>query len=175
MALPTIDFAGPVIRAAIASLQAGMPGQVAAFNAEPANLAALEAPTVYHFGGQDVLDAFPFPQVEVFTPSGRTGNWAVQRVEVDHDLRLNVVVWTEGDTGEIPDLAEKALGYARCVIECLAPPDACGPRVELAQENAVVWQIDVIPGDPTADGREFRRWRAPAFIQLGLETVERFA
>lgn len=178
MPLPSIDFAAPLIRAATASLQTAMAGQVAAFNAEPANTVELAEPGTYHFGGQDLLAAFAFPQVEIAVVSGLTGAFAIGRREVDHDPRLNVAIWLDGEQGEIPTLYEKTLGLTRCVIECLVPPGAFGPGVEIAQQNGITWRIDVIPFDPTAstpaEGRNFQKWLGSGLIQFQLELVEHF-
>jgi hypothetical protein len=180
MALPKIQFVGPIIRAAIAALQTNMPGQVAVFNAEPANTVDLDAPATYHFGGQDLLAAYPFPQIEVAAVTGDTGNWAIGRSEVDHNPRVNVAVWIDGADGggDIPVLYEKAAGYVRCVIECLSPTGAFGAGVELAQEQAIAWRIDPVPFDPTsstpAQGRDFQKWLGSGLVQFRLEDVEHF-
>lgn len=176
MALPTIDFAAPLIRSAIAQLQAAMPGQVALFNAEAANQVDIVAPATYHFGGQDMLNAYAFPQVEVAAVMGDTGQFGINRTEVDHDPRVNVAVWLNGDVGEIPALYEQTLGMVRCVIECLVPRGAFGPEVDIAQQGGVSWRVDVLPFDPTAtspqDGRDFQRWLGSGLVQFRLETIE---
>jgi hypothetical protein len=173
-ALPPIKFAAPYIRAAIATLEGQMPEQVAQFNEQEENLVEIEAPATYHFGGTDLLSAFPWPQVEVAAIDGRFGAASYNYSERDYDPTINVVVWLEGVSGEIPELYEKALGIARCVIECLRPKDAFGPETELAEDGAIYWRGDVIPADPTDDNREFRRWRTPVFVQFRLEVVENF-
>lgn len=181
MAVPSIDFVAPLLRAGIATLQRQMPDQVAAFRAEPANQVEVDPPATYHFGGQDLLAAFPFPQVEVAAVAGDTGNWAIQRVSADHDPRVNVAVWVDGADGggDVPTLYEQTLGLARCVIECLAPVGAFGAGVELAQQGGISWRIDVVPFDPTSstpmDGRSFQKWLGSALIQFHLETIEQFS
>lgn len=178
MALPTIDFAAPLIRAAIATLETSMPGQVAAFNAEPANQVEIEEPQTYHFGGEDLLNAHAFPQIEVAVVAGDTGNFAIDRSEVDHDPRVNVAIWLEGDKGDVSQLYEQMLGLIRCAIECLAPKNAFGPGVELAQQRGISWRADTVPWDPTASspaqGRDFQKWMASGLIQFRVETVEHF-
>ncbi|RDI73303.1 hypothetical protein Gocc_2903 [Gaiella occulta] len=171
-----IAFVAPLLRAAIATLKAGLPARIAAFNAQTENTVALAAPDVsaYHFGGNDVLSAAGFPQIEVAAPQGSFGAWTIGRTEVDHDPVVNVVVWQEALHGQIPPAYEAALGYVRCVIEALRSPGAFGGQVEIAQDNGVFWRIDVLPDDMTSDGREFRKWRVPALITFRLETVEKF-
>lgn len=179
MALPQIKFVAPIIRAGIAQMQAHMADQVAAFNAEPANQVALVAPATYHFGGNDLLTAFAFPQVEVAAVTGDTGQWAIGHAEVDHNPRVNIALWLEGDQGEIPALYEQTTGLVRCIIECLSPAGAFGPGVQLAEEQAITWRVDVIPNDPTANspeqGRDFQKWLGSGLIQFRLEDVEQFA
>ncbi len=171
-----ITFVAPIIRATIASLQAGMPARIAAFNAEPANTVDLEVPLdgSYYFGGNDVLSASAFPAVEVAAGQGTFGGWTVGRTEVDHDPIVNVVLWQEAGSGLIPPVYEAALGYARCVIETLRQPNAMGDGVEIAQDAGVFWRIDTLPYDMTDDQRTFRKWRVPALVMLRLETVEKF-
>lgn len=180
MALPTIAFVAPLIRAAETRLQRYMPGQVAAFNAELANTVELDAPATYHFGGNDLLAAFAFPQIEIAAVTGDTGNWAIARTEVDHNPRVNVAVWIDGADGggDIPTLYEKTAGLVRCVIECLAADGAFGAGIELAQEQAIAWRIDTVPFDPTAstpaEGRTFQKWLGSGLVQFRLEDVEHF-
>jgi hypothetical protein len=178
MALPTIDFVAPLIRAATATLQRDMPGQVAAFNAEQANTVQIEAPATYHFGAQVLLSAYAFPQCEIAAVAGDTGNFAVGRSEVDHDPRVNVALWVQGDKGDAPELYEQTLGLARCAIECLTPAGAFGPEVEIADGQGIAYRIDGIPFDLTANtpaqGRDFSTWLGSALLQFHLLTVEHF-
>lgn len=178
MALPSIKFAAPIIRAGITTLEAQMPGQVAAFNAEPANTVELDEPQTYHFGGQDLLVSYAYPQIEVGATSGDTGNWAINRSEVDHDVTMNVAVWIQGEIGDVPDLYERVLGTCRCVIECLSPNNAFGPGIEIRQQKGISWRCDVIPWDPThnspAQGRDFQKWMGSGLIVFRLEDVEHF-
>lgn len=178
MTLPKMQGEGPLIRAAIAQLQAYMPGQVAAFNAEPANTVELPVPETYHFGGQDLLNAYAFPQIEVAIVTGDTGEFSIERTEVDHDPRANVAIWHQGDVGDVPQLYEAMLGLKRCVIECLVPRNAFGPGVEIAQQRGISWRIDTLPWDPTASspatGRDFQKWMGSALVQFRLEDVEKF-
>lgn len=176
MPAPPITFAAPLIRAALQSLEANLPGQIAQFNAQPANMVELEVPRAYVFAADDPLGTTGpgFPVVEVAAMEGRTGRWAVDRTEVDHDAVVNVTVWHEGDRGELSPAYEMSLGLARCVIEVLRVPGAFGPQVEVANENGLFWRADALPADFTSDQREFRKWQIPVFLQFRLEAVERF-
>lgn len=175
MALPTIDFVAPSIRAALASLQADFPAQVALFNAEAANTVDIEAPQTYKFGIVEPHAAFPFPQVEVAAVEGSFGQWALERVEVDHDPRVNVVIWLQGVTGETDKEYERALGMIRCAIEILSRPDAFGPEVEISNEQGIYWRLsELIPLEMDDVEREVRKWLVPAFLQFRLEKVEHF-
>lgn len=178
MPLPKISFVAPIIRSATAQLETYMPGQVTLFNAEPANQVEIVEPQTYHFGGQDMLSAFAFPQCEIAAVTGDTGEWAIARSEADHDPRVNVALWIEGAEGDIPTLYEQTLGLVRCVIECLNPVGAFGPGVEIAQRQGISWRIDVVPHDPTArtpsEGRTFQKWLGSGIVQFRLETVEHF-
>ncbi len=167
-----ITFVAPIIRATIASLQANLPARITAFNAE--GNVQLTAPIAYHFGGNDVLSAEGFPQVEVAASQGSFGAWTIGRSEVDHDPIIQVVVWQEALTGEIPPAYEAALGFVRCVLEVLREPNAMGAGVEIAQEQGVFWRVDLLPFEMTDTEREFRKWRVPALITIRVETVEKF-
>lgn len=175
MPLPSINIGAVEIRAALASLEAGMPDQVAAFNAEAANTVDLEAPQTYKFGIIDAHAAHAFPQVEVAVVEGSFGEWGVERTEADHDPRLNVVIWLQGTTGETSVEYEKALGLIRCAIEVLADKDAFGPDAEIANENGIYWRLsELIPLEMDDVNREVRKWLVPGFIQFRLESVVRF-
>lgn len=174
----SIKFAAPLVRAATATLQAGMPAQVAAFNAEVANLVDIAVPATYHFGGQALLAAYAFPQCEVAAVSGKLGNFTHRQATADHDLMVNVALWVQGDEGDIPTLYEKTLGLVRCAIECLTPDGAFGPGVVLAKDLGISWRCDVVPYDPTASspaqGRSFQSWLGSGLIQFRVEPVELF-
>lgn len=178
MALPAIGFTAPIISAAIATLKASMPGQVDQFNADPASTVELPEPQSFHRGGQDLLSAFAFPQIEVASVSGTLGPFAIGRAEADHDPRVNVAIWLDAEQGEIPDLYDKIQGLTRCVIECLVPTGAFGGGVQIVEQGGVSWRTDVVPYDPTAsspaEGRSFQKWLGSGLIQFALETVERF-
>lgn len=173
--MPTIQFAAPLVRAAIASLQAGMPARVAAFNAEAANTVDLTVPRTYHFGATDVLSAHSFPQIEVAVLEGRLSGWALSQADADHAPRATVAVWSECLTGLIPQAYEESLGLARCVIEILGQPGAFGANCCLSDQEAVYWRSDVIPADMTQPDRPIEKWRVPCFITFPLDTVETFA
>lgn len=172
-----IQFVGPIIRAALAALKADLPTQIAIFNAEAENGVDLVVPVVYAFGADDPLGVSGFPVVEVAAAQGRTGNFAVERTEFDHDPAITICVWHEGDRGEFSTTYEMSLGLARCVIETLLADDAFGPDAEIpdrADGGGIYWRSDALPADPTDDGREFRKWRVPVLIQFDLQAVERF-
>lgn len=169
-----IVFVAPIIRATIASLQAGLPARITAFNAEVANQVDLVEPAAYHFGGNDVLSTVGFPQIEVAASQGTLGSWTIGRSEADHDPVVQIVVWQEAMTGQIPPVYEAALGYVRCCLEVLRAPNAFGAGVEIAQEQGVFWRVDVLPFEMTDENREFRKWRVPALITCRVEAVEKF-
>lgn len=173
MAHPAISFAAPFIRAALATLAADMPAQVDQFNLE--GNVQIEAPASYHFGGTDLLVANAWPQIEVSGVEGRLTGFSLGRVDADHDPTCNVAIWMQGDKGDFSELYEQSIGLARCAIECLVPPGAFGPGVQISQTGGVFWRADALPADPTADGRSFAKWQTPVFLQFQLETVELFA
>lgn len=153
-----------------------MPARVAAFNADVANLVDIEVPATYTFGIVDTHAAFPFPQVEIAAVEGRFGQWGVARVEVDHDPTVNVVIWLQGVTGEIAPVYEQMLGMLKCAIEVLRAPDACGPQVEIANENGLYWRVsEMIPLEMDDSDRDVKKWLVPGFLQARLEKVEQFA
>lgn len=172
-----IDFAAPIIRAALASLEANLPAHVAVFNAEPANEVALEVPVEYVFGATDVMVAYPLVEANVVV--GRIGPFAVGGEagppEADHDPILNVIVWTLGVTGEVPAMYEAALGYIRVVVEILTRDGALGVNAEVSGgEEAITYDVNVIPADPAGTDRELRKWRVPAAVAFRVEAVERW-
>lgn len=181
--LGKITFVAPIIRAAIASLQADLPAAIAAFNAEGNVQVAVPDAAVddqhrygpgYAFGAADPLILTDGPVVEVSSPSGMSDGFGIGRAEWDHNPRLNVCVWHEGDRGQLDTTYEMSLGLARCVIEVLSAPESLGGEVEVPNgTGALAWRADVIPEDPTVEGRDFRKWRCPVLLQFALETVER--
>ncbi|HLE98975.1 MAG TPA: hypothetical protein VI540_03685 [Gaiellaceae bacterium] len=170
--MPSITFAAPIIRSAIASLQANLPTQIAAFNAEPENEVTLTAPVAFHFGAADPL--IEFPAIEVAATDGATAQWAIDRSEGDHFPQIAVVIWFEGERGEIGPTYEASLGMARCVLEVLSQTGAFGEAEIPNDAGAVTWRTDVLPADLTEDGREFSKWRCAVLLVFRLETVERF-
>lgn len=176
-----ISFAPPVIRAAIASLQAGLPGAIATFNAEAANTVDLDAPATasYRFGVEDAMSSYSFPFVEVAVGDGQFGQWSVKHSSggqhVDHDLNLTTVLWQEAGDGETSDAYQRALGYIRVILEVLQPDGAFGPEVSLSNDpGGVLWRADIIPADQTSQDRVVPKWRVPSIVIFKLETVERF-
>jgi len=179
MALPSIKFVAPLVRAALATLAADMPAQVTAYNAQAENLLDIVAPASYWFGANDLLSSAAFPQIEVAAVNGDLGNFTVGRATADHDLRVNVALWLQGATGDVPALYEQTVGLIRCVIECLVPVGAFGPGVQLANDLGVSWRCDVIPADLTAakpvDGRPIENWLGSGLLQFRVEPLETFA
>ncbi len=173
--MPMLTFAAPPIRAAIASLKAGLPAQIEQFNQQPENTVQLTEPVddAYYFGGNDTISANGFPAVEVAMMDGRIRNFAVGHLDMDHDPTMNIVIWLEGATGELPAVYEQALGLTRCALEVLLTPHAFGPGVELDNDRGVFWRADILPADPTSEAREFQKWLVPMFLQIALQTVER--
>jgi len=175
MAAPAMHWVAAEIRAALETLEAGMPAQVAAYNADPANEAVLDAPESYHFGVAHPLAAHAFPQVEVAAVEGRFGQWAVERTEADHDPTLNVVIWLQSGSGEAAEVYEQLLGMAKCAIELLRVDGAFGPEVEISNENGIYWRVsEAIPLEMDDEQREVKVWTVPVFLQFRLEKVERF-
>ena len=170
--MPSIAFVAPIIRSAIAALQANLPSQIALFNAAPENEVELAEPVGYHFGAADPLVAFP--AIEVAATDGTTSQWAIDRSEGDHFPSVSVVIWFEGDRGELSPTYEASLGLAKCVIEVLSRPRAFGQAEIPNDSGALTWRTDVLPGDLTEDGREFSKWRCAVLLVFRLETVEQF-
>ena len=168
-----IVFVPPLLRKAIATLELELPDAIAAFNAEPGQVVQLATPAAYVFGAADPL--IVFPTIEVAAGSGSMGGFSIGRGEVDHDSQVSVVVWHEGERGELSPTYEMSLGLARCVIEVLTRPETFGPGVEIADApDAVTYRTGALPSELDEDGREFRRWQVPVLISLRLETVEQF-
>lgn len=181
-----IEGIAPIIRAALTTLEAQWAGHVAVYNAEAANRIDLELPKPsiqpgfqsgggYVFGAEPVMDAYPV--VEVSALEGSFGPFGVGQAGVgdaDSNPRLNVVVWLQGVSGEVPDLYEAALGYVRIVAEILTVDGALGTNAEVsgAQEDAITWRIDVIPGGAADVEREFRKWKVPVQMIFVIEAVE---
>lgn len=172
--MASIQFAAPLIRSAISSLQAGMAAQVALFNAEAANTVDLVVPQTYHFGATDTLSAFAFPQVEVAVIEGQLAGWSLQQHDADHLPRVTVAIWTECLTGLIPTAYEESLGLGRCAIELLCRDGAFGTSAVLARGEAVTWRTDCLPADLTSPDRTIEKWRVPFFATFPLETIEIF-
>jgi hypothetical protein len=115
------------------------------------------------------------PVVEVAAMRGTTGEWAIERTEVDHSPQVSVVAWHEGERGELGPTYEMSLGLARCLLEVLSQTGAFGDSVEIGNdEGAVEWRTEVLPDDLTEDGRDFKKWRCAVLIAFRLATVERF-
>jgi hypothetical protein len=174
-----IKFAPSIIRAAIASLESEFADHVAVFNAEPENLVDLDVPAAYVFGADDVMDAFPIIEVSILR--GTIGPFSVGQAGVgdaDHTPRLQVIVWLQGVTGEVPALYEAGLGYARCVIEILTVDGALGPEAEVSgtREDAIDYSVEgPISTDPAEVAREFRKWKIPVVIDFVVEAVDHWA
>lgn len=174
--MPSIEFVAPLLRQTIATLRAKLPDQIGIYNAEPANEVDLVEPTDFVFGAMDTVLLTAGPVIEVAAVSGQTAKAAIDYTEFDHYPAVTVVVWHEGERGELPPTYEMSLGLARCAIEVLTRPGAFGDAVELRDDpGAVTWRTDVLPADPAADGREFNKWQCAVLITFQVETVERFS
>lgn len=173
---PTMEGIAPVIRAALETLERDFPAHVAVFNAEPANLVDLAVPGRYVFGADPVMDLYPI--VEVSSLEGTFGPFSVgdagEAGDFDSTPQLNVVVWLQGATGEVPELYEAGLGYVRCVVQILCQRGALGDNAEVSGEvpDAIRWSVDVIPGGPADVERELRRWKLPCQVSFRIEAVE---
>lgn len=181
-----IDFGAPIIRAALASLEADFAAHVAAFNAETENLVDLVVPIAsvagYGSGGGYVFGAEPelvnFPLVEAAIIAGTMGPFSTGSAGVgdsDHTPRLQITLWQMGETGEVPALYEASLGYARCVIEILSEDGKLGPTAEVAggRADAISYQaLEPIVANPEQENRQFRKWRVPIVVSFVVEAVE---
>lgn len=170
-----IAFVAPIVRAALASLEAAFPAHAAGFNAEPENGVALADPVEYVFGASDPKTVYP--SVEAFILEGSIGPFSLGDAGVgdaDHDPRLTVIVWILGETGESSTVYEQALGYARCVIEILAEDGKLGPDAEVsAGDDAIDYRI--LPAVQLEDdAREIPRWKVPVVVRFRVEAVERW-
>jgi hypothetical protein len=169
MAAPA-DYA-PYIRSALASLKTGLQARIDVYNAEAANLFDLEAPTDedYFFGGDDLY--VRFPKVEVAVPEGALGQFSLSRAEGEQGLAIAVSVWLEGETGEIPEMHERVLGYGRVATEVLIQPGAFGPAVEVSEVRSLYPMIPAGTFNP--DTRQFDKWRTLAALEFQLNDIAR--
>lgn len=164
----------PVIRAAIASLKANLPAQIALFNAQAANTVQLAEPVAYEFGAADPL--IVFPTIEVAMGEGTTAGASLGYVDFDHHPTLTVVAWHEGERGELGATYEMSLGLKRCILEVLTRDNAFGLDAWLPPEDGTItWRTGALPAELDDTGREFKRWQVPVLIAFRLEVVERFA
>jgi hypothetical protein len=168
----------PTIEATIASLKSattGLPARVTAFNAEGSHGVTLTAPEDdrYFPGGHDLLSDGSFPAVEVHIATGGIGPFAVGNTDADVDDRVVVVVWAEGDKGEIPVLYETIVGLGRCALEVLLVEHAFGASVDISnQERAVTYDYSIVPGDPSDEAaRTFEKWRTACVLTFQVEDV----
>lgn len=172
--MPSIAFVAPILDQAIATLRATLPAQIAAFNTEHDDITLAE-PAEYVFGAMDPLILTSGPIIEVAAVNGATGKAALDYADFDHSPTVSVVVWHEGDRGELSPTYRMSLGLARCVIEALTRPGAFGPSVEVIDDpGGVSWRTDALPAELTDDSREFQKWQVPVLITFQLETVERY-
>lgn len=173
-----INGAAPIIRAAITALQTNMAAHVAAFNAEAANLVDLTVPAEYVFGASAEMIAYPV--VEVAVLNARMGPFSVGQAGVgdaDFTPTLQVIVWQEGLTGEVPEIYEAGLGYARCVTEILCEHGALGGDADVSgvREDAVAWRVlEPILQNPEAEDRRIRKWKVPLVVSFIVEAVDRW-
>lgn len=173
-----ITGVAPIIRAALATLASEMPAHVAAFNAEAANTVDLVEPVAYVFGATDVMEAYPVIEASILR--GSFGPFSVGTAgvgEADSTPTLQIVVWLQGTTGEVPDLYEAGLGYMRCAVEILTVDGAVGDDAEVSgtRDDAITYSVEgPIPVDPTNVDREFRKWKVPIVIDFVIEAVDRW-
>lgn len=169
----------PTITAAIASLKdptTGLPAKVAEFNAEGGHGVTLVVPpdAAYYPGGNDLLGVDGFPAVEVYIATGELGRsddnngFAVNRVEANVDDEPVVVLWAEGEKGEIPELYETIVGLGMCALSVLLVTGAFGPGVEVTSAR---YAYSIVPDDPTAEAREFEKWRTACVLTFHTEDV----
>jgi hypothetical protein len=163
----------PTLRAAQTSLQNGLPGVIAAYNAEAANLFPLDVPANarYFIPAEDPLGgAGGFPVVELYINHGSLGPFSVHRDKADVDDRATVCVWHERDRGELVELYEMIAGYGRCVVEVLCQDSAFGADVEIADgPGAVTYDYSIVPDNPEV--RDFQKWRTCVVVMVKLEDV----
>lgn len=173
-----ISFVAPIIRTALATLEEEMAEHVAAFNAEGENEVELEVPVDYVFGATEVMDAYPLIEASILR--GQMGPFSVGDAGVgdaDSTPVLQVIVWLQGVTGEVPPLYEAGLGYARCVIEILTVDGALGPDAEVSgtRDDAISYSVEgPLPVDPADVARELRKWKIPIVIDFVVEAVDRW-
>lgn len=172
--MPSIADVTPIIRAAIASLKANLPGQIALFNAEDENEVTLAEPTEFAFGAMDPL-ILNGPVIEVAAIDGTTAKAGIGYEEWDHRPGITVVAWHEGERGELSPTYEMSLGLKRCIVEVLTRPGAFGAAQLLDEDGSVTWRTEVLPADLTEDGREFTKWRVPVLLTFRVEANERYA
>lgn len=166
-------FVAPILKAAIASLQAGLDDRIAVFNAEAGN-PTLVVPDAgsYAFGGRD--DWSVYPAVEVGAGHVQYGNLSLAQVDADVSLPVVVGVWLEGGTGEIEELYEQALGYGRVVTEVLIEPDAFGAGLVLDAErlDSIDWLFPTIPVGQPDEGRRFQKWKTAAIGTFQIDDYD---
>jgi hypothetical protein len=170
----------PTITAAIASLKnptTGLPAKITEFNAEGGHGVTLTAPVdvAYYPGGNDLIGVDGFPAVEVYISTGEIGRsdagengFAVNRVEANVDDDPVVVLWMEGEKGEIPELYEQIVGLGMCALSVLLPTGAFGPGVEVTSAR---YAYSIVPDDPTAENREFQKWRTACVLTFHTQDV----
>ena len=165
-----LDFS-PYIRATLASLQAELPDRIAVYNGEAANVHDLEVPITeaYYFGGDDTY--VHMPKVEVAVPDGINFDFSTQQADAAQGLSVSVSVWLEGETGEIPEMHEKVLGYGRVVAEVLLVPAAFGGGVSVTEVTALYPMIPT--GAVNPETRSFDKWRTLAVLEFTLNDVAR--
>jgi hypothetical protein len=154
--------AAPLIRAAIASLQTGMPDRISVFNTEPENeveLVPIDG-DAYFFGGKPDSDP-RYPCIEVAITAIPMRGFSVGQVDFDVRPVGMVAAWAQGPPGDTPAIYETVLGYGRCILEVLLQPDAWGASVTIDPEEGA--RSDYASFDLELDEQ-------PVYRALGLHT-----
>lgn len=176
--MASIGFIAPLIRAALAKLEADYASHVAAFNAEPANTVDLTVPSLFVFGAEATF-AGAYPYVEAAAVDGTLGPFSIGEAgnpsEGDSTPRIQIVTWVEGASGEVSELYETALGYARVTIEILSRHGSFGVDADLSNDaDAIVWRVDPIPSELDDLERTVLRWKMPASVSFKVEAIDRW-
>lgn len=169
----TVRLGRPLVDQVVAALEAQLPAQLDAFNAEAGHNVTLAHPTAYIAGAQVPLGSTGFPVIEVAAKQGTTGAFTIDRLAFDHDVSLQVIAWHEGEAADLALTYEASLGYLSCCAAVLLPTGQIAVGVEVANDNGFFWRIDALPTD-TGETERSQRMRVPLFMQLRLEVVEQF-
>lgn len=151
-----------------AALEQGMPGRVAAFNADPDTAVELTVPGSYHVGGAPELSAEAMPLVEIGIPRQSIVGWSTGNREADRTDRLVVGVWAEHDAGDLEQIYEIVAGLAQCALEVLAADGALGTAT-VQRDRPIEVTHTAVPMTP--ESRDFARFRTVSVVELPLDAV----